>query len=93
MAGDLYGFTVRFKLHINRLPTIGEELFGIAHTPLVRGRGSRKFYHPEGALYRKKEDGSLEIIAAATGQWLARDELSRQFYETQVVEDMSGIVF
>ena len=93
LADDLYGYTVRFKLHINRLPAIGEELFGMAPTPLVRGRGSRKFYHPQGALYQKKADGSLEIIAVATGQWLARDELRQQFDDTQIVEDMSGIVF
>jgi len=93
LADDLYGYTVRFKLHINRLPAIGEELYGMAPTPLVRGRGSRKFYHPKGALYQKKADGALEIIAVATGQWLARDELRQQFDDTQIVEDMSGIVF
>ena len=93
LADDLYGYTVRFKLHINRLPALGEELFGVAPTPVVRGRGSRKFYHPKGALYQKKADGSFEIIAVATGQWLAREELRQQFDDTQIVEDMSGITF
>ncbi|MCD6430739.1 MAG: hypothetical protein J7L57_05925 [Deltaproteobacteria bacterium] len=93
LAGDLYGFTVRFKLHLNRLPDLGEELFGVAPVPLVRGRGTRKFYHPKGALYQKKADGSLEVIAVATGQWLAREELRQQFDESHIEEDMSGIVF
>ena len=93
LAGDLYGYTVRFKLHLNRLPILGEELFGIAPTPLVRGRGARKFYYPRGALYQKKRDGSLEIIAVATGQWLSREELRQQFDESHVDEDLTGIVF
>ncbi len=93
LAGDLYGYTVRFKLHLNHLPIIGEELFGIAPAPLVRGRGVRKFYHPKGALYQKKADGSLAVAAVATGQWLARAELRQQFDESHVEEDLSGIVF
>ena len=93
LAGDLYGYTVRLKLHLNRLPILGEELFGIAPAPLVRGRGARKFYYPRGALYQKRADGSLEVIAVATGQWLAREELRQQFDESHVEEDLAGIVF
>ena len=93
LAGDLYGYTVRFKLQINQLPALGDELFGISPTPSVRGRGVRKFYYPEGALYHKKDDGSLEIFAVASGQWLAREELRQQFDETHVEEDLSGIIF
>lgn len=93
LAGDLYGYTVRFKLNINRLPEIGDELFGFSPTPEVRGRGARKFYHPAGALYRQKDDGSTEIFASASGQWLAREELRQQFDESHIVEDLKGIVF
>ena len=93
LAGDLYGFTVRFKLNINRLPGLDEEIFGFAPTPKVKGRGERKFYFPEGVLYRTKGDGSLEIIASASGQWLARDQLRQQFDETHIAEDLSGIIF
>ncbi len=93
LADNLYGYTVRFKLNINCLPEIGAEFFGFSPRPQVRGRGARKFYHPQGALYRKRADGSLEIIASAGGQWLARDELRRQFDESHIVEDLRGIVF
>ncbi len=93
LAEDLYGYTVRFKLQINRLPALGEELFGMAPTPSVRGRGARKFYHPQGALYHKKADGTLEIIVVARGQWMAREELRQQFDETHVEEDLSEVVF
>ncbi|RLB70632.1 MAG: hypothetical protein DRH03_06850, partial [Deltaproteobacteria bacterium] len=79
LAGDLYGFTVRFQLHLNRCPAIGDELFGISPAPLVRGRKVRKFYHPYGALYLEKPDGSLDVVAVAKGQWLAREELRLQF--------------
>ena len=93
LAGDLYGYTVRFKLQLNRLPVLGDELFGVSPTPLVRGRGARKFYHPKGALYQKNADGSLEVVAVATGQWLAREELRVQFDESHVEEDLAGIEF
>ena len=93
LAGDLYGFTVRFKLMINRLPTPDEEFFGISPTPEVRGRGARQFYMPKGALYQKQEDGSLAVIAGASGQWLAREELRQQFDESHIEEDLEGIVF
>lgn len=93
LADDLYGYTVRFKLNINYLPEIGTEFFGYSPKPMVRGRGVRKFYHPQGALYRKKDDGTFEIIACASGQWLARDELRQQFDKSHIVEDVRGIVF
>ena len=93
LAGDLYGYTVRFKLHLNRLLVVGDELFGISPVPSVRGSGSRKFYYPQGALYHKKADGSLDVVAVATGQWLAKEELRLQFDDSHVVEDMTGIVF
>lgn len=93
LAGDLYGYTVRFKLQIKRLPLIGEELFGVSPMPLVRGRGARKFYFPQGALYQKKGDGTLEVVAVASGQWLAREELRVQFDESHVPEDLTGIEF
>lgn len=93
LAGDLYGYTVRFKLNINRLPEIGNEFFGFSPTPDVRGRGARKFYHPVGALYQQKDDGTIEIFASASGQWLAREELRQQFDESHIVEDLQGIVF
>jgi len=93
LAGDLYGYTVRFKLNINRLPEIGEEFFGFSPRPEVRGRGIRKFYHPAGALYRQREDGTTEVFASASGQWLAREELRQQFDESHIVEDLCGIVF
>ncbi len=93
LAENLYGYTVRFKLNINYLPEIGTEFFGFSPRPQVRGRGARKFYHPQGAIYRKRDDGTLEIIASAGGQWLARDELRRQFDESHIEEDLRGIVF
>ncbi|MBN2807943.1 MAG: hypothetical protein JXR80_00425 [Deltaproteobacteria bacterium] len=93
LAGELYGYTVRFNLHINRLPKLGEELFGIAPAPQVRGRGARKFFQPQGVLYHKKNDGELEVVAVATGQWLAREDLRQQFEESHVEEDLAGIIF
>ena len=93
LAGDLYGYTVRFKLQLNRLPLLGEELFGGSPTPVVRGRGVRKFYFSQGALYQKNVDGSLEVVAVASGQWLAREELRVQFDESHVPEDLTGIEF
>ncbi len=93
LAGDLYGYTVRFKLNINRLPEIGDEFFGFSPKPEVRGRGARKFYLPAGALYRQRADGAQEVFASASGQWLAREELRQQFAESHIVEDLQGIVF
>ncbi|MCK5679631.1 hypothetical protein KAI46_02325 [bacterium] len=93
LAGDLYGYTVRFKLNINHLPAISDNFFGLAPTPKVRGRGARQFYYPEGALYRKKEDGSFDIIATASGQWLAKEELRLQFDTSHVEEELKDIVF
>jgi len=93
LAGDLYGYTVRFSLNINRLPALDEEFFGFSPTPLVRGRGTRQFYMPRGVLYQKNQDGSLDIIAAASGQWLARDQLRQQFDVSHIDEELAGIVF
>lgn len=93
LAGDLYGYTVRFKLNIKRLPSINDEFFGLSPAPKVRGRGVRQFYFPTGALYQKKSDGRLEVIASASGQWLAREQLRQQFDESHIEEDLKGIVF
>ncbi|NPA25012.1 MAG: hypothetical protein GXO34_04210 [Deltaproteobacteria bacterium] len=93
LAGDLYGFTVRFRLRINFLPEIGDELLGISPQPRVRGRGERMFYYPYGVIYRRTKAGFTEVVAVAEGQWLAREELRRQFVATRIEEDLSGIVF
>ena len=93
LADDLYGFTVRFKLNINRLPRLDEEIFGFAPTPEVKGRGERQFYFPEGCLYQKNSHGAFEVIATATGQWLARHQLRRQFDDSHIEEDLTGIAF
>jgi len=93
LSGDLYGFTVRFRLTINFLPGIDDELFGISPAPPVKGRGERRFYYPKGVLYRLRENGAPEAVAVAEGQWLARDELRRQFIATRILEDLSGVVF
>ncbi len=93
LAGDLYGFTVRFRLKINFLPEIGDELFGISPKPRVRGRGKRMFYYSHGVIYRRTEAGFTEVVAVAEGQWLAREELRRQFDTTSIKEDLSGIAF
>jgi acyl-coenzyme A thioesterase PaaI-like protein len=93
LAGDLYGFTVRFQLKINFLPEIGDELFGISPEPRVRGRGERLLYYPRGVIYRRTEAGFTEVVAVAEGQWLAREELRRQFIATSIKEDLSGIIF
>ncbi len=93
LSGDLYGFTVRFTLAVNFLPGIGDELLGISPQPPVRGRGRRKFYFSRGVLLRRSEKGFSEIVAVARGQWLARPELARQFRETHIREELSGISF
>jgi acyl-coenzyme A thioesterase PaaI-like protein len=93
LAGDLYGYTVRFHLDIKRLPQRDEEFFGFSPTPAVKGRGARQFYLPQGVLYRKKEDDSLEIIAGARGQWLAKEELRQQFDVSHIDEELKGIKF
>jgi acyl-coenzyme A thioesterase PaaI-like protein len=93
LSGDLYGFTVRFRLVVNFLPGVDDELFGISPAPPVRGRGERRFYYPKGVLYRRSGEGGFTAAAVAEGQWLARDELRRQFVETRVSEDLSGVTF
>ncbi|MBN2707076.1 MAG: hypothetical protein JXR89_11620 [Deltaproteobacteria bacterium] len=93
LAGDLYGYTVKFSLRISRRPRLGEEFFGFSPTPETRGRGSRQFYFPAGMIYRQNEDGSFEELAAANGQWLAREELRQQFYANHRPEDLSRIFF
>ncbi len=93
LSGNLYGFTVRFQLTVNFLPGLEDELFGVSPAPPVRGRGERCFYYPQGVLYRRREGGVFEVAAAARGQWLARDELRRQFLEARVREDLGKVVF
>ena len=93
LSGELYGFTVRFELTINALPRITDELLGLAPQPPVRGRGERCFYYPHGMLLQHSESGFGDVVAAASGQWLARPELAQQFRETHVKEDLSGILF
>ncbi|MBN2704950.1 MAG: hypothetical protein JXR89_00750, partial [Deltaproteobacteria bacterium] len=93
LAGDLYGYTVRFQLVLNRLPRLDEEFFGMASLPAVKGTGARKFYFPQGALYLAGEGGGLEILAVAHGQWLALEELRRQFEESYCKEDLRALLF
>jgi len=93
LAGDLYGYTVRFQLILNRLPQLDEEFFGMTSLPAVKGSGARKFYFPQGALYLGGAGGELEIIAVAQGQWLAREELRRQFEASHFKEDLRAVFF
>lgn len=93
LAGDLFGFTVRLNLHLNRRPRLGEELFGFSPEPRRRGSGKRCFYFPTGVVYGYNQAGEIEEIATAEGQWLALEELRQQFYASYQREDLSQVRF
>ncbi len=79
MATGSGAVTVRISYTIYRGVRAGEKVVAFGRCDRVRGNaGSRLFFWASGGIAAVDEDGKLETVIAASGQWLGVSDLTRQ---------------
>ncbi len=86
--------TVRINFSFLREVTPGEKIIFYGFGEKVRGKaGSRLLFWAKGGAVVVKEGGHLEPVAAASGQWLAVPELTRQMHENLIPSELTREAF
>ena len=88
------GVSVRLNYRLVRRIGLDEKLVFFGRGEAVKGRiEKRMFYWASGCAAVMNPDGSFEIVAHSTGQWLALSPLTVQMQKELIPEDLTRRIF
>lgn len=94
MAAASGGVTVRISYTFYRSMAVGERVVVFGRGERVKGNPeSRQLFWASGGAAVVKDDGSLEVVISASGQWLGMPELTDQMRRELVPEEMNSKAF
>jgi hypothetical protein len=94
MASGSGAVTVRISYAIYRDIRVGERIVAFGGGDRVKGNaGTRLLFWASGGVAAVHDDGSLETVIAASGQWLGLPELTRQMKTELMPQELTERAF